>query len=91
MQTTYTYPVLGPRLTRLYAQKDVASPRQTSNVTNPQVSSAESQGINQRAAVGRTDKNDADNVSIQDPVSHPEDVGTWWSGGGDGEPGTYEA
>ncbi|KAJ4365131.1 hypothetical protein N0V83_008749 [Neocucurbitaria cava] len=59
-------------LSRTYTQKDGASPGKSSNVSNPQASSAESQEINQKAAHGRTDKNDADHASIQTPVSHPE-------------------
>ena len=49
-----------------------AVPGQSSNVSNPQASNPESQDINHSASVGRTDKNDGDHASIQNPVSHPE-------------------
>ncbi|CAN9190848.1 hypothetical protein AA0118_g10855 [Alternaria tenuissima] len=62
--------VLVPVLTRTYASS--AAPGQASNVSNPQASSAESQDINKSASVGRTDRNDGDHASIQNPVSHPE-------------------
>ncbi|CBX92070.1 hypothetical protein IAQ61_000260 [Plenodomus lingam] len=65
--------VVAPVLTRTYATKDGSSPGQTSNVSNPQASSAESQSINKSASVGRTDKNDADHVSTANPVSKPEE------------------
>ncbi|USP76707.1 hypothetical protein yc1106_03981 [Curvularia clavata] len=59
-----------PFAARTYA--DGAVPGQSSNVSNPQASSPESQDINHSASIGQTDKNDADHVSIQNPVSHPE-------------------
>ena len=62
--------VLAPVITRTYASS--AAPGQSSNVSNPQASSAESQSINKSASVGQTDKNDGDHASIQNPVSHPE-------------------
>ncbi|KAI8934325.1 hypothetical protein NX059_009061 [Plenodomus lindquistii] len=65
--------VVAPVLSRTYATRDGPSPGQTSNVSNPQASSAASQSINKSASVGRTDKNDADHASNANPVSHPED------------------
>ncbi|EOA92249.1 hypothetical protein ACJQWK_03757 [Exserohilum turcicum] len=62
--------VLAPVVSRTYASS--AAPGQASNVSNPQASSPESQDINKSASVGRTDSNDADHASIQNPVSHPE-------------------
>ncbi|EUC35829.1 hypothetical protein COCVIDRAFT_88408 [Bipolaris victoriae FI3] len=61
---------LPPIISRTYASGAV--PGQSSNVSNPQASSAESQSINHSASIGQTDKNDGDHVSIQNPVSHPE-------------------
>jgi hypothetical protein len=69
-QLTCFIPVLAPVLTRTYASS--AAPGQASNVSNPQASSVESQDINKSASVGRTDRNDGDHASIQNPVSHPE-------------------
>jgi hypothetical protein len=66
-------------LTRTYATKDGASP---GHVSQPHASSIEGQQIKQSAATGRTDKNDADHVSLQNPVSHPEQSGI----GGQEEP-----
>ena len=68
-------------ITRTYATEG-ASPGQASNVSNPQASSAESQSINKSASAGRTDKNDGDHASVQNPVSHPEESGI----GGQEEP-----
>jgi hypothetical protein len=51
---------------------------QRQGITRP----IEGQQINQSAATGRTDKNDADHVSLQNPVSHPEQSGI----GGQEEP-----
>ena len=67
---TYFALVLAPVLSRTYASS--AAPGQSSNVSNPQASSAESQDINKSASLGRTDKNDGDHASIANPVSHPE-------------------
>lgn len=59
-----------PFASRTYAGGAV--PGQSSNVSNPQASNPESQDINNSASFGRTDKNDSDHASIQNPVSHPE-------------------
>jgi hypothetical protein len=63
--------VLSPVLARTYASK--ASPGQSSNVSQPQASSAESQDINQSRANDRA--KDQDTASTQNPVSHPEAAG----------------
>ncbi|KAF5847159.1 hypothetical protein GGP41_003470 [Bipolaris sorokiniana] len=53
---------LPPIISRTYASSAV--PDQSSNISNPQASSAENQSINHSASIGQTDKNDGDHTSI---------------------------